>query len=488
TKSGSNSTHGALFEYLRNSYFDARNYFNPRGTQQQAPLRVNQFGGSVGGAIIRDKLFYFLSEETMYQRVYSPFSEQTLSSFARSQAVPAIRPLLAAFPAGNAGSTSSPYFDIVQGTLSSYVNEYFGSARFDYHLNDKNHVYLRFGHEQGDSFAPNDIAGSGSSTLQRAQNGILDWSTILSPTMVNDAKVGVNFYRSRALTQGVVLPGLDLSNIRVSISGAAQSGASGIVTPTGAGSTPITQGIPATTYEYTFMDNLSWTAGAHNFKTGLEWNPRGMFLDQLGGVSYAFTTVQNFLANTPSQVNVTSTVSGPSIFFNGATGVRQGIQWFLGGFFQDEWKIRPNLTMNVGMRYDYFSPLNEKHDQIVSVNTDTGKINASGYAGFTTSKLNFAPRLSFAWSPASLKGKTVFRIGAGYYFGAGQGEDQFQQLLNDTAAIQLQPATTPGLAYPVDPPALIKTFNPFSPTAGYTPRSYAVGYNLPEKVLSYSPS
>src|SRR5262249_41552523 len=161
TKSGSNSTHGGLFEYLRNSYFDARNYFNPVGTQQQAPLRLNQFGGSVGGAIIKDKLFYFLSEETMYQRVYSPFSEQTLTIFASSHTVPASRPLLAAFPAGNAVPTSSPYFDIVQGTLSSYVNEYFGSGRFDYHLNDKNHVYLRFGHEQGDSFTPGDISGSG---------------------------------------------------------------------------------------------------------------------------------------------------------------------------------------------------------------------------------------------------------------------------------------------------------------------------------------
>ncbi len=488
TKSGSNAFHGGLFEYLRNSYFDARNFFNPASTQQQAPLRLNQFGGSIGGPIKKDKFFFFLSQENMFQRVYAPFSEQTLSAFARSQAVPSIQPLLAAYPVGNAGPTANPYFDVVQATLSSFVNEYFGSARFDYHVNDKNNIYLRFGHEQGDSFVPNDISGGGSNVLQRAQNGTLDFTTILSPTMVNNAKLGVNFYRSRSLTQGVVKPGLDLSNVLISITGAAQSGASGIVTPTGAGSTPITQGIPATTYEYTYMDNLSWSHGSHNFKTGIEYNPRGMFLDQLGGTAYTFSSIQNFLANIPNQVNVTSTVSGPSIFFNGATGTRQGVQWFLGGFFQDEWKIRPNLTMNVGMRYDYFGPLNEKNDRIVSVDTYTGKINASGYAGFTTSKMNFAPRLAFAWSPEVFKAKTVFRIGGGYYFGAGQGEDQFQQLLNDTAAIQLQPATTPGLAYPVNPAAMIATFNPFSPTAGYTPRAYAHGYNLPEKVISYSAS
>src|SRR5262249_26885784 len=128
TKSGTNALHGNLFEYVRNSYFDARNFFNPVSTQQQAPLKLNQFGGSVGGTIKKDKLFFFLSDENLFQRVYTPFSEQTLSAFARSQAVPAIQPLMAAYPVGNAGPTSSPYFDLVQQTLSSFVNEYFGSA------------------------------------------------------------------------------------------------------------------------------------------------------------------------------------------------------------------------------------------------------------------------------------------------------------------------------------------------------------------------
>src|SRR5262249_23808244 len=91
TKSGTNDFHGNLFEYLRNSYFDARNFFNPRLTQQQGPLKLNQFGGSLGGAIKKDKIFFFLSNENMFQRVYVPFSQQTLSAFARSQAAPAIQ-------------------------------------------------------------------------------------------------------------------------------------------------------------------------------------------------------------------------------------------------------------------------------------------------------------------------------------------------------------------------------------------------------------
>ncbi|MBZ5636961.1 MAG: TonB-dependent receptor [Acidobacteriia bacterium] len=484
TKTGTNELHGGMFEYVRNNYFDARNYFNPVGLQSQAPLRLNQFGGSLGGAIKKDKLFFFLSNENMYQRVYVPFSQDTLSAFARSQAVPAIQPLLAAFPVGNAGPTSSPYFDRVQKTLASSVNENFGSARFDYHINDSNTVYVRFGREQGSSFTPNDVSGSGSSSPQTAQNGVADLTTIISPSMVNDLKFGINLYKGGSLTQGVTLPGLDLSNVLISIGGAAQSGATGIVTPRGAGSTPITQGIPKTAYEFTYIDNLSWTHGAHNFKAGIEWNPRGYYIDQLGATAYTFTNVQNFLANVPSQVNVTSTVSDASIFFNGATGVRHAQQWFIGGFFQDEWKVRPNFTINAGLRYDYFSPLFEAHDMIVSVNPDTGKINASGNPGFRTSRLNFGPRVGFAWSPQRFHEKTVLRIGAGYYYGPGQGEDQFQQILNDSAAIQL----TSGISYPVNPRTLIAAFDPTSPNAQFTPRVYASGYNLPEKILSYSAS
>lgn len=100
------------------------------------------------------------------------------------------------------------------------------------------------------------------------------------------------------------------------------------------------------------------------------------------------------------------------------------------------------------------------------MNTDTGKINTSGYPGFTASKLNFSP---LAWSPTKLHNKTVFRVGAGYYYGPGQGEDQFQQILNDTVAIQL----SSNIAYPMNAASLIKQFVPCGPNAQFAPRTYA---------------
>src|SRR5262249_33535538 len=160
---------------------------------------------------------------------------------------------------------------------------------------------------------------------------------------------------------------------------------------------------------YTFMDTLSWSHGPHSFKAGFEGNPRGIFMDQLGGVSYTFPNVQAFLANQPNLVSVSNNVSDPSPFHAGASGLRKGVQYFIGGFFQDEWKLKRNLTMNAGLRWDYFSPLNERNNLTVQVNTDTGALDTSGTT-FTSSKMNFGPRLSFAWSPEKMKGRTVFRI------------------------------------------------------------------------------
>ena len=102
TKSGGNALHGSVFEYLRNDYFDARNFFS--GSQKDK-LRLNQFGGSLGGALIKDKLFVFGSFEALRQRTATPFVETTLSPLARSMAVASIQPLLGAFPQGGTPSS-----------------------------------------------------------------------------------------------------------------------------------------------------------------------------------------------------------------------------------------------------------------------------------------------------------------------------------------------------------------------------------------------
>src|SRR5262249_12425120 len=232
TKSGSNSWHGDLFEYVRNDWFDARNYFDHGA--KQAPLRLNQFGGPIGGPIYKDKMFVFASQENLRHRVYVPFRQSTLSSFARSQAVPAIQPLLAAFPAGQF-STADPYQDIVTGTLSSFINEYFGNIRFDYRLNDRHSLYVRYSRDQGEGIGPSDISGSGTFNKTIPQNGLVDLTSVLNPTLVNNLKFGYNAARNQFTFQGVSVPGADISNATITIGGGNQSGSTGFVKPTGAG-------------------------------------------------------------------------------------------------------------------------------------------------------------------------------------------------------------------------------------------------------------
>ncbi|HKE84343.1 MAG TPA: TonB-dependent receptor [Vicinamibacterales bacterium] len=483
TKSGSNAFHGAVFENVRNDIFDARNYFD-KG-EKPAPLRLNQFGGSIGGPIVTDRIFFFFANENLFQRVYVPFRASTLSAFARSQAVPAVQPLLAAFPAGSE-PTASPLFDLASATLPSSVNEHFANVRVDARINDRNNVYVRFTHDTGDATTPNDISGSATVIKTRPINAIADLTTIASSNMVNDFKIGYNALESSNLREGVRLPGLDLSNVTISIGGAAQSGSTGIVTPTGAGSTPLVQGMTYDNYEFEIIDNLSWNRGNHSFKTGFEINPRVMDMDQLGGIVYTYATLQTFLSNQPSRVQLSSDLGAtPSPFHNGATGLRRGLQSFYGMYVQDEWRVRSNITMNYGLRYDYFTGLREENDRGVGVDTVTGALEKSGEPFYAVSRKNFGPRLGITWAPESLHGNTVIRGGSGIYYGPGQGEDQTQLILNDFVVTTL---TTGSIGFPVNRPQLLQTWDPNSPTAGYQPRIYAADYSLPESVASYTVS
>ena len=366
------------------------------------------------------------------------------------------------------------------------MNEHFWNVRVDGHINNRNTAYFRFSHDQGTSTTPADISGSSTGLRTLPRNAIGDLTTVISSSLVNDVKVGYNALKSSNLKEGVNLPGLNLSDVTISIGGAAQSGSTGIVTPTGAGSTPLVQGMTYDNHEYEVIDNLSWNHGAHSVKTGTEINPRTMYMDQLGGIVYTFPTVQTFLSDQPSRVQLSSDLSTfPSVFHNGATGLREGLQTFWGGYIQDQWHVKPNVTMNYGLRYDYISPLHEARNLGVGVNTLTGQLLDNGQPFYAVSKTNFGPRYAITWAPEAFHGKTVFKGGSGIYYGPGQEEDQTQLIVNDFVVTTL---TTGNIAYPVNREQIISQFNPSDPNAGYQPRVYAADYKLPESVASYTAS
>jgi hypothetical protein len=431
TKSGGNSFHGSLFEYFRNDALDARNEFD--GVKPSV-LRLNQFGGSMGGPIKKDKLFFFAGMETLKQRTSQPFVQNTLSDEVRAArdcaagekpsatAVtcinPAIRPLLAAFPVGfgqqDTDDTSSPFFDRTNISEPGSIDEYSGNLRFDYQASDKDKIYLRYNRDQGYGAIPFDSTGSRSTETIVPQNLVLAYTRVQSATMINEAKFGFNGSKTRVTGVAPQIPGLNLDGVTISLTGVTSlDGNSSYASPTGqikVSSAFSGQAAPYTNYSLSFIDNLTLLRGNHNIKMGVEIRPQRIENAFLGGTTYSFTGIQGFMAGTPSTVTVLGNTNDPSPF-TGKSGYFHMRQTFYIGYVQDEWKIRPNFTMSYGLRYEYYSPLHEENNKVLWFDVPTATLipnyPSDWYKMRTT---NFGPRLGLSWSPNVSAGKTVFRI------------------------------------------------------------------------------
>lgn len=492
TKSGGNAVHGSLFEYGRNDALDARNFFDGASP---SILRLNQFGGSVGGPLIKDKFFFFAGYEGLRQRTTSPFVETTPSAAAWAQAVPAIKPLQAAFPVGQFHS-SNPLLDVatVQGPGSS--NEDSANVRFDYLFSDKYKMYLRYSRDQGDALVTQNSTLSYYKEQAVPQNLVATLNQVLSPTVINETKFGLNGAKTRVNATAPQVPGVDLTGVTISLSGtvalggvAGLGGSAGIASPTGQlrlSSALNGRGAPYTNYSLSFIDNLTWVHGNHNTKFGVEVRPIQMKTAYLGGTTYTFSNIQNFLTDTLQQIQFNGDTTDLSPF-TGKSGYTIMRQVYYIGYIQDEWKIRPNFTMNYGMRYEFYTPLHEIHDKVDFFDMTTGTL-IPNYTGDWYHMLtkNFGPRLGFSWSPERFNNKTVFRTGGGYYYGPGQGEDQIQPAVNDRANRTL--TSGPLLSYPLSSQAIYANYNINDPNLQFQPRAYAPGYTIPEKVLTYTAS
>jgi hypothetical protein len=500
TKSGSNAFHGGLFEYVRNNKMDARNFFDG---PDNSVLKLNQFGGSIGGPIKKDKLFFFVSQENFFQRAGVNFVNTVPSATAKAQAqanavtnpkIAAILPLLAAYPVGQQPS-SNPLLDIARLNSASRVNEYYGSFRLDYHASEKDSISLRYFRDQGDSFEPLDVTGRGQNFTLVPQNAMLSWTRVVAPTVLNEFKLGLNASKSRS--NGVVpinASGIDLAPISVSFTGAVavpgvggQGASAGAATLGGlirANSAYNTSKQPYTNWEMPIIDTFSWIKGGHNFKFGVEFRPIRMETDRFGGTTYTFPTIDALLSNSPTSIQFNAPAGLPSPWNNGKTGPRHLQQQYFIAYFQDEWKATPELTINYGLRYDYFGVMHERDNRAVKFNVVTGTIDPVTDAWYQASKLNFGPRLGIAYAPSRFKGNTVFRIGAGYFFGPGQPEDTIQPAESDRISRTL----SSNIQFPLDIPATIAGYDINSTSLGFQPRAYAPGYKVPERILSYTAS
>jgi len=395
TKSGSNSTHGDLFYFLRYPSLNALDPFNKsKGIYTQPVHQQQQFGGSVGGAIIKDKLFYFLNYDG--SRKVFPIAYTSTSSFPLS--CPAVV-TSAQCSAANTwlGSTLAAYGRVGSGDVA------FG--KLDYQLNSANRLSANF--DWDNYHAPNAYnSGTSVNNSSLSTNGSLvthtrfvigKWDATLTPTLLNN----IRFQWA----------------VDKEIAGANSGGPSVSVTNVTTYGMP--NALPRSAFpdEHRFQvaDTLSWQKGRHQIKVGYDINVIHEVLINLfqGGGIYSYTSFNNWIEDVYG-INIGDGLTGKHFasfvqVTDPITGIGKDDFYDndYAGFFEDSWKFRPNLTLNLGMRYEI-----QKVPQPLQPNTST-PLNTLLTSKINTDTNNFGPRIGIAWEP--MKG-TVVRAGYGMFY------------------------------------------------------------------------
>src|SRR3984885_7295303 len=426
--SGTNQWHGDAFEFFRNNAFDAVQPV-PIVTTPQPPFHLNQFGGSVGGPIVRDKTFVFLAYEGYRQHWGFPLLGYVPSDAFRAQVAtdsPALIPILDAYPKSEIPTSN---LDINQFTSEGLqgVTENSAMIRLDQRFTEKTTAFVRFNIDRAVNTQP--LASSGNNLLDRQQltsapvNGGIELLHIFSPTLVNELKFGFN--RGTANTTDINTTGIPYA---VSVSGFTTLNNNRV--STGAGNS------------FSEIDNLTWVKGRHAVKAGVE--VRRIQLNQ--GNTEAGTVV--FASTDAFDANQVSTAS-----LNGALPINGLRKTQFYGYVQDEFKVTSNLTLNLGARYSFFDIFHEVQGRANPF--DFATCGPQGFCGVGASfgQRNYGdidPRLAFAWSPGK-SGRSVIRGGYGIYHEDGQLDDQNLPISNEVFAYSLSNKTIPTLSYPITP-------------------------------------
>jgi hypothetical protein len=423
SKGGSNEFHGSAFEYLRNSALDSRSPFDGK---KVPPFRMNQFGASVGGPIAQNNTFFFLSFESIIQRQFITQTGFVPTDSFRAAAVPAVRGLIGLYPEPTSPLVSGGVVNANvanwTGIGKSTVDEYTGLMRIDHRFSDKLTGYFRTSGDTTKAFAPNASLPYGTTNLDAPSSGLFDLQYLASPTSTNELRLGGNYAQP-------------LHSI-----------------PTGAEATisiPSLSSIPGGNRRIAFgisqslIDQYTTLRGAHTLKAGIEIKRIQLIVHDFnlsdGTASYA--SLADF------QNDKLNTLAG-----SGELPTKQMRKMEYFGYVQDEWKIKPNFTANIGLRYEFFNAFHELHNRDVPFDVQScgGYCPVGSEFAFPPTH-NFAPRVSLAWAPAALHDRTVIRIGGGIFYGDAQLGDQYSPANNDASRYTMTQASTPGLSYPFDP-------------------------------------
>jgi hypothetical protein len=410
SKSGQESWHGSAFEYFRNSALNARNYFD----EARSPLHLNQFGGMAGGRLVPNRLFVLASVEGLRQKAGVNTIETTPAGGALADAEPAIAAIAAAYPAG---SSIGDGLAVAQRNQTAIQNEQSYALRLDYLPIPGSRLFLRAQHSSGNLNSPDQTASSRSILANLQSNHVVSSLHLTAGSVVNELLAGWNSSPTGMSVDGgtPLLTGARI--LAGEITG-------GIVSPGGLSTLPdgdLGRGAQYHGRSYQLGDQLTWLYGKHAFQFGAESLILRAPVRIEGGMTYHYQDVSEVFLNDDADVTLIGDLSAH-------VAAREEY----GFYAQDDWRISPSLTLNLGIRYEYFGPTRETGDRgrLLDLTTFADRSVQGGF--YSTSRLGFAPRFGLAWAPQRLKGKTVVRFGGGIFQGSYAFLDTLQPIVNDT--------------------------------------------------------
>ena len=424
TRSGTNAFHGSVFDFVRNNVFDSRNYFDP--LSGNSSFRRNQFGATAGGPIYRDHTFYFVNYEGFRQAQGVAISATTLSPNAQQGKVtctggsgcvnglqqltidPAVKPYLALYPTPNGGvSGNTGFFNF---NTTQKTNEDFTTIHMDQNFTpaDSLHGTLVYDTASLDSADATDTLYD--EAVSRRTTAALEETHTFSVRLTNSLRIGYNRSVAEAPNQKAVLnpavnnPSLSFYTGRT----VGQVLVSSLTTVQGGSGSVGTNDFHFNAFQ--LDDDLIYVRGKHTLMFGgaVEYDQNNALGGVLPNGEWSFGSISNFITNVPT-------------FFEGGVPGTPVIphdlrNWIYAAYLQDSWKVRNNLTLNLGLRYEMSTDTTETANRLGELPTVTSPAAVPVKSFFSNNPTlkNFEPRVGIAWDPYN-NGKTVLTFSSGLY-------------------------------------------------------------------------